>query len=139
MPRQRDKRGVAFGMSPKPRHPEPPAPRVAGERDPKVLVRYRHSRVKANAQEITKALTGNWREEHLFVLGQALAMYDDIGKHLEVCDAKLQTLLAERAECRVDLGKAPRAGAKSRVEFDDPGRVREHLVVSPLTAASAAA
>ena len=41
---------------------------VAGERDPRALARYRHSRVKASAQEITKALTGNWREEHLFVL-----------------------------------------------------------------------
>jgi transposase len=41
---------------------------VAGQRDPKVLARHRHSRFKANAQEITKALTGHWREEHLFVL-----------------------------------------------------------------------
>ena len=51
---------------------------VAGERDPKILARHRHSRIKASAEEITKALTGNWREEHLFVLGQALAIYDDI-------------------------------------------------------------
>ena len=41
---------------------------VAGERDPRALARHRHSRVNASAQEITKALTGNWREEHLFVL-----------------------------------------------------------------------
>lgn len=30
------------------------------------------------AEEITKTLTGNWGEEHLFVLRQALTMYDDI-------------------------------------------------------------
>ena len=90
----------------------------ASQRDPLVLARHRHSRVKASAQEIAKALTGNWREEHLFVLRQALAMYDDIAKHLIECDAKLQSLLAERAECRVELGKAPKVGAKSRVEFD---------------------
>ena len=41
---------------------------VAGERDPQALARHRHSRVKASAEKITKALTGNWREEHLFVL-----------------------------------------------------------------------
>ena len=46
---------------------------VGGERDPKVLARHRHARVKASEQEITKALTGNWREEHLFVLRQTLA------------------------------------------------------------------
>lgn len=91
---------------------------VAGERDPKVLARHRNSRVKANAEEITKALTGNWREEHLFVLRQALAMYDDIAKHLAECDAKLQALLFELGQRKVDLGKAPRAGSKLRQDFD---------------------
>ena len=91
---------------------------VAGERDPKVLARHRHSRVKASAEEITKALTGNWRDEHLFVLRQALAMYDDIAGHLGECDAKLQTLLVELGQRKVDLGKAPRANSKLRLEFD---------------------
>jgi len=91
---------------------------VAGERDPKVLVRYRNTRVKAGAQEVIKALTGNWRDEHLFVLAQALAMYDDIGRHLLECETKLQALLVERSQAAVDLGKAPRQGTKSRVEFD---------------------
>jgi transposase len=47
---------------------------VAGERDPKALARHRNGRVKAKAEEITKALPGNWRDEHLFVLRQSLAM-----------------------------------------------------------------
>ena len=50
---------------------------VAGERDAKRLARHRRSRVKASIEQVTRALTGNWREEHLFVLRQALAMYDD--------------------------------------------------------------
>ena len=91
---------------------------VAGERDPKVLARYRDGRVKASAAEIAEALRGNWREEHLFVLTQALAMYDDIGRHLHECDAKLQRLLGERAQHAVDLGKAPRQGSKQRIAFD---------------------
>ena len=91
---------------------------VAGERDAKVLARHRNGRVKASAEEITKALTGNWRDEHLFVLKQALAMYDDIARHLAECDAKLQALLSELGQRKVDLGKAPRAGSKSRTEFD---------------------
>ena len=91
---------------------------VAGERDPKVLARHRHSRVKASAEEITKALTGNWREEHLFVLRQALAMYDDIARHLNECDAKLQTLLSQLGQAKVDLGRVPRAGSKTRAQFD---------------------
>jgi len=91
---------------------------VAGERDPKSLARHRNRRVKASAEEITKALTGNWRDEHLFVLHQALAMYDDIAGHLAECDRKLQALLSELGQRNVDLGKAPRPGTKSRTEFD---------------------
>jgi len=91
---------------------------VAGERDPKVLAQHRNGRVKAKIEDITRALTGNWRDEHLFVLGQALAMYDDIGRHLGECDAKLQALLTDLGQSEVDLGKAPRAGSKLRQEFD---------------------
>ncbi len=91
---------------------------VAGERDPKALARHRHRRVKASAEQITKALTGNWRDEHLFVLTQALAMYDDIARHLSECDAKLQALLTDLGQSKVDLGKVPRAGSKLRMEFD---------------------
>ena len=91
---------------------------VAGERDPKALARHRNRRVKASLEEITKALTGNWRDEHLFVLRQALAMYDDIAGHLGECDRKLQALLGELGQRNVDLGKVPRAGTKSRTEFD---------------------
>lgn len=91
---------------------------IAGERDPKTLARHRNGRVKARAAEITKALTGNWRDEHLFVLAQSLAMYDDIGRHLAECDSKLQALLTNLGQSEVALGKAPRTGSKARQEFD---------------------
>jgi len=91
---------------------------VAGERDPKALARHRDRRVKASAEAIAKALTGNWRDEHLFVLRQALAMYDDIAGHLAECNTKLQTLLRALGQRNVDLGKVPRAGSKTRQEFD---------------------
>lgn len=47
---------------------------VAGERDPQALARHRHRRVKASEHDIVRALTGTWRDEHLFVLGQAMAI-----------------------------------------------------------------
>ncbi len=58
---------------------------VAGVREPSQLARHRQRRVKASQAQIAKALQGNWREEHLFVLKQALAMYDDIAGHLAEC------------------------------------------------------
>lgn len=91
---------------------------VAGQRDPARLARHRHRRIKASEQDIVRALTGHWREEHLFVLGQALGMYDDIARHLHACDTKLRTLLAERSSACVDVGKTPRTGSKARAQFD---------------------
>jgi predicted transcriptional regulator len=96
---------------------------VAGERDAKALARHRHRRVKASEQDVVRALTGNWRDEHLFVLKQALAVYDDLAKRLHECDAKLKELLAERSAASVDIGKVPRAGSKVRAEYD----VRQQL------------
>jgi hypothetical protein len=91
---------------------------VAGERDPVVLAQHRNRRVKASEEDIVKALTGNWREEHVFVLTQALALYDDIARHLAECDTKLQVLLAERSRHHLDLGKTPKQGSKTRTRFD---------------------
>jgi transposase len=96
---------------------------VAGQREPKVLAKHRHRRIKASEHDIVRALSGNWREEHLFVLKQALAMYDDIAAHLRECEAKLGTLLAERSAANVDIGKTPRQGSKVRAQFD----VRQQL------------
>ena len=82
--------------------------------------------IKASEQDIVRALTGHWREEHLFVLGQALGMYDDIARHLRECDTKLQTLLAERSAACVEVGKTPREQAHHpTVERADSPRRKE--------------
>jgi transposase len=91
---------------------------VAGERDPKALARHRHKRIKASTEDVTRALTGNWREEHLFALKKSLAMYDDIGRHLADCDAKLHELMGDRGQAQIDLGRSPREGSQTRATFD---------------------
>src|ERR1700739_776821 len=96
---------------------------VAGERDPKPQASYRHGRSRRSADDIARALTGNWREEHLFVLKQALSMYDDLARHLGECDARLQTLVEERGGHHVDLGKAPKPGTRLRINFDERQRL----------------
>ncbi len=63
-------------------------------------------------------MTGNWREEHLFVLRQSLGMYDDIARHLAECDTKLQAGLKNLGEKNVDVGKPPRFGSKQRKDYD---------------------
>ncbi len=46
---------------------------VASERNPHTLATLRNYRCKKSEEEIALALTGTWREEHLFVLRQSLA------------------------------------------------------------------
>jgi hypothetical protein len=91
----------------------------AGKRDPRVQAWHRYGRrVRASTEEVSKALTGNWRDEHLFVSSHALAICDDIARRLHKCNGKLQTLLGERCRAREDLGDVRRPGSKSRIEFD---------------------
>src|SRR6202795_1791409 len=91
---------------------------VAGERDPKVLARHRNGRVKASAADIERALTGNWREEHLFVLGQALAMVDSLAQRVLECDAKTEALLAPLGRHEVELSGPGKRRGKNTPQFD---------------------
>lgn len=63
---------------------------VAGERDPHTLATLRNSRWKKDADEIARALTGTWREEHLFVLKHARALFDFSTAQLRACDAQIE-------------------------------------------------
>src|ERR1700752_71563 len=63
---------------------------VAGERDPHKLAALRNYRCKKDEQEIAKALTGTWREEHLFILKQSLELYDFYTGQREECEAEIE-------------------------------------------------
>jgi transposase len=67
---------------------------VAGERDPRKLAALRQPGVKKNEGEIARALTGNYRPEHLFALKQALALYDAYSEQLRECDAEIERQFA---------------------------------------------
>lgn len=49
---------------------------LAGERDGAKLAKMKNTRIRASEEEIAKSLRGNWREEHLFALKQAVELYD---------------------------------------------------------------
>ncbi|MCP4610451.1 MAG: IS110 family transposase [Planctomycetes bacterium] len=63
---------------------------VAGERDPVKLAQHRNPRCHSSQDEIAKALTGNYRNEHLFALQQALEAYDFYNHQIRVCDAEIE-------------------------------------------------
>jgi len=65
-----------------------------GERDPWKLAKLRDRRIKATEEEIARSLEGNWRDDLLFELKQAVDAYDFIQKQIAECDQRLQGLLA---------------------------------------------
>src|SRR5215218_2494291 len=83
---------------------------VAGERDPAVLAAHRDRRCHASAEEISAALAGNWREEHVFALGQALDLYDVYQAKLADCDARIEQVLGRlQATSERPAGRLPPA------------------------------
>ena len=67
---------------------------VAGERDPQHLAALRNYRCQKDVDEIALALTGTWREEHVFVLTQVLALFDFYTVQLSACDAQIERVFS---------------------------------------------
>lgn len=68
---------------------------VAGERDAATLAQHRDRRCAKPESELLKALTGNYRAEHVFTLKQALALYDAYTQQLRECDEEIQKRFSE--------------------------------------------
>jgi transposase len=68
---------------------------VSGERDPKLLSSYRDKRCKNSVETIEKALTGNYRNEHVFTLSQALELYEIYQKKISDCDDEIEKQLSQ--------------------------------------------
>jgi transposase len=68
---------------------------VAGEHDPVVLSRMRHGGCKHSPEDLIKALTGHYRKEHLFVLKQALELFETFSQRLQECDQEIERWLEE--------------------------------------------
>ena len=79
---------------------------VAGERDPKELSKLRDPRVKASSDVIEKSLCGNWREEHLFTLGQSRQFHRFYQEQIVICETNIERLL-QQFDPRVDPQQTP--------------------------------
>lgn len=69
----------------------------AGERDGATLARHRDPRVKASTETLARSLQGNWRDEHLFSLHQALQSYDLHCQQLTECERAIARTTAKLA------------------------------------------
>ncbi len=96
---------------------------LAGERDPKRLVQLRHPRCsKSTVEQMEAALKGDWREEHLFVLKQALECYRALWRQIAECDAATEKALAQVAPNPSAVPEAERP--KNPVASPDSGKKR---------------
>jgi transposase len=77
---------------------------LTGEHRPAILAQFRDGRCKKSEEEIAKSLEGNYRAEHLFVLQQAVELYDFYNQQIRACDGQLE---ARYSECALPEPPAP--------------------------------
>jgi hypothetical protein len=81
----------------------------------------KHPLVKSSEETIAKALTGDWRPEHLFTLRQAVELYDVYQQKIEACDQEIERYM-QSLEARGDPKDwEPRSRGtrrKNQVHFD---------------------
>ncbi len=88
---------------------------VAGERDPDTLASYRDIRCHSSVETVRQALIGNYREEHLFALAQALELYEVYQAKVATCDEKIEVVLERlKQPCRAPAKPLRAARHKTR-------------------------
>jgi transposase len=71
---------------------------IAGERNPKALAKHRDARCRHSAATIAKSLVGNYREEHLFALTQAVSLYETYQAKIADCEAAVARHLSSQPQ-----------------------------------------
>jgi len=79
---------------------------LAGERAPARLAKLVDCRVRATPARIQKALEGDYRPEHLFVLQQAFSLYGIYEERINACDEQIVREAARLAD-KVDPQQKP--------------------------------
>ena len=68
---------------------------VAGERDPAILAKHRDSKCKNSEEIIRESLIGNYQDDHMFCLTQAVELYDFYAQKIINCDQKIEKIMRE--------------------------------------------
>lgn len=101
---------------------------VTGERSPHTLAEMRDIRCHASTEKICAALSGNWRDEHIFALSQSLALYDFYQTKITECDRKLQIALKALEDGKDhDVQSLPKVRTKTRQVNEPNFEVRSAL------------
>jgi transposase len=102
---------------------------AAGERDPMVLAQHRTVSCRASVELIAKALTGTWKDAQIFVLQQALKLYDAYTAQIAACDVQIEAMLTameSRAAPDTPLPELPPAKPNSNSKNAPAFNARAH-------------
>lgn len=94
-----------------------------GEREPEKLAALAHFNVRKSREEIALALTGDWREEHLFELKQSYEVYNYFHEKISECDQQIERLLNNKVEDNEKQDGESRLdykGKKKKINKNDP-------------------
>ena len=86
---------------------------IGGERDVKKLGAMRDRNCKASAEVIAQSLVGNYRQEHLFALKQAVELFEFYQEKIQECETEMANYLRSLSGKR-DEGLPPLEGSQKR-------------------------
>jgi len=111
---------------------------VEGERNPVRLAALRDKRCQKSEKEIADHLTGTWRDEHLFNLGQAFKTLQFLDERIAEYDAKATEMFASLASSATPLDKGPppvlpskKLTAKERSNDEGKAAVQQFMGFDP--------
>lgn len=100
---------------------------LAGERDPQVLARNRDVHCKHSRATIAKSLVGNYREEHLFALSQAVDLYETYQTKIADCNQAIIKQLNRQPDVSDDEPPSPDKQIQARHRVRGGFDIRELL------------
>jgi transposase len=98
---------------------------IAGERDPNVLALNRQEGCRNSMKTIAKSLVGNFRDDHMFALKQAVELYETYQTKIAECEAAIVKRLGTQPDVTDD--QPPQSGRRLRARMRAGVDVREKL------------
>jgi transposase len=100
---------------------------LAGERDPQMLARNRDERCHNTTATIAKSLVGNYREEHLFALRQAVDLYETYQAKIADCNHAIIKQVEKHPDSSDDDPPTPEKQVAAHLRIRDGVDVRDLL------------
>lgn len=93
---------------------------IAGQTDPKELVKLANYRIRKSKEELESALTGQWKSQYVFELRHAYELYDVFQSKIEECDVAIAALIEQK------ITQNEAQNGEQRPEFAKEGRKKKN-------------